>query len=165
MADAPEIDLTSLTVDLLAAYVANNNVRPDDLPKLIGDTHSALKALETGSQDPQGGEAASAEYQPAVTARKSLANPEHILSMIDGKPYKSLKRHLSANGLSPDEYRQRYNLRADYPMTAPAYSERRREVAKKLGLGRKRGTSPAAPAAAEEKAPARRGRKPAGTDA
>jgi predicted transcriptional regulator len=74
-----------------------------------------------------------------VSVRKSLGSKDHILSMIDGKPYKSLKRHLSRHGLTPDDYRSRYNLPSSYPMVAPAYSEQRREVAKRLGLGRKPG--------------------------
>ncbi|NJC34428.1 putative transcriptional regulator [Sphingomonas jejuensis] len=157
MADQTENDLTALTVDLLASYVANNNVRADDLPKLISDTHGALKALTGGATVDNTAEGATQDHTAAVTPRKSLSNPEYILSMIDGKPYKSLKRHLSANGLTPDEYRQRYNLKADYPMTAPAYSERRREVAKKLGLGRKR-AEPADAAAGSGDKPARKPR-------
>jgi len=166
MADQPDTDLTALTVDLLASYVANNNVRADDLPKLISDTHGALKALSGDVVDQTASDGGPQDHTAAVTARKSLSNPEHILSMIDGKPYKSLKRHLSANGLTPDEYRQRYNLKPDYPMTAPAYSERRREVAKKLGLGRKR-AEPTDAAPAQGDKPARKPRTPkaAKTDA
>lgn len=134
MAEEQQPDLTVLTVDLLSAFVSNNNVRSEDLPGLIQSTHSALTSLNaapssTGDERP--------EFAPAVSVRKSLASRDHILSMIDGKPYRSLKRHLSAHGLTPDEYRQRYNLPASYPMVAPAYSEQRREVAKRLGLGRK----------------------------
>ena len=69
--------------------------------------------------------------------RKSLANPDVIISMIDGKPYKTLTRHLSTNGLTPAEYRERYGMKADYTMTAPSYSAIRREMAKRIGLGRK----------------------------
>jgi predicted transcriptional regulator len=69
--------------------------------------------------------------------RKSLASPDHIISMIDGKSYKTLRRHLSGNGLSPEEYRARYNLKSDYPMVAPTYSEARRTMAKSIGLRRK----------------------------
>lgn len=77
------------------------------------------------------------EYTPAVTARKSLANPDFIISMIDGKPYKTRRRHLSTNGMTPNDYRQRYGLKADYPMVAATYSESRRAMAHKIGLGRK----------------------------
>jgi len=74
---------------------------------------------------------------PAVSVRKSLASKDHILSMIDGKPYKTLRRHLSTHGMTPDEYRQRYGLKSDYPMVAPNYSEQRSAMAKKFGLGAK----------------------------
>ena len=74
---------------------------------------------------------------PAGSAGKSLASRDHIISMIDGKPYRSLHRHLTANGSTPDEYRRRYNLQPDCPMVASGYSESRREMAKRVGLGRK----------------------------
>lgn len=141
MPDEPQTSLTELTVDLLSAYVSNNTVGAKGLPELIATTHAALAALETGSPAPAEAEAApEPEFPPAVSIRKSLGKREHILSMIDGKPYKTLKRHLSTRGLTPSQYRERYNLPADYPMVAPAYSEERREVAKRLGLGRKPGT-------------------------
>lgn len=85
-------------------------------------------------------------HVPAVSVKASLGSRDHILSLIDGKPYKSLKRHLSTRGLSPAEYRARYNLPATYPMVAPSYSEQRRTVAKQLGLGRKKAEANAAPA-------------------
>jgi predicted transcriptional regulator len=135
MADQSDSDLTTLTVDLVAAFVSNNTVRIDDVPALIGSIHAALAGLG----GTPGSAAAAAGSVPAVSTRKSLASREHIVSMIDGKPYKTLKRHLSGHGLTPEGYRARYNLPASYPMVAPAYSERRREVAMKLGLGRKRG--------------------------
>jgi predicted transcriptional regulator len=98
-----------------------------------------------------------------VSVRKSLASPDHIISMIDGKPYKTLKRHLFRNGLTPDQYRQRYDLKPDYPMTAPAYSERRRALAHKIGLGAKGRQARAKPAEAGS-APAKPGRgRPKGT--
>jgi predicted transcriptional regulator len=142
MTDQPQLSLTELTVDLLAAFVSNNTVGAKDLPELIASTYAALAALEGGAGETAEPEpAAEPEYPPAVSVRKSLGKREHILSMIDGKPYKTLKRHLSRHGLTPAEYRARYNLPADYPMVAPAYSEARREVAKRLGLGRKAGRS------------------------
>lgn len=142
MNDQPQASLTELTVDLLAAFVSNNSVGSKDLPELIASTHAALAALETGGEAEPVAPAAAAEpeYPPAVSVRKSLGKREHILSMIDGKPYKTLKRHLSRHGMTPAQYRERYKLPADYPMVAPAYSEARREVAKRLGLGRKAGT-------------------------
>ena len=147
--DTTQTDLVELTVELLSAFVANNNVRSDDLPALIASTHAALSGLAA----PAEAAPASETHQPAVTARKSLANRDVIISLIDGKPYKSLKRHLTGHGLTPEEYRQRYGLPATYPMVAPGYSDARREVAKRLGLGRKP-RSPDAPPAAKP------GRKP-----
>lgn len=145
MANDPSNDLTALTVDLLSAFVANNNVRSDDLPALIASTHAALAGLNIKSEL-QVAEVAP-DYSPAVTARKSLASREYIVSMIDGKSYKTLKRHLSGHGLTPDQYRERYALPASYPIVAPAYSEARRDTAKRLGLGRKPGSSNAIPVA------------------
>jgi predicted transcriptional regulator len=140
--DEQQQDLTALTVDLLSAFVSNNSVRSDDLPGLIRSTHEALSSLSAAAPEAAVPEA---ELKAAVSVRKSLSSREHIISMIDGKPYKSLKRHLGRHGLSPGEYRERYNLPASYPMVAPAYSEQRREVAKRLGLGRKgRGAATAA---------------------
>ena len=133
MADDAGISLTELTVDLLAAFVSNNSVRSEDLPGLITSTHAALASL---GDDASGPDASSGNFTPAVSARKSLASREHIVSMIDGKAYRTLKRHLSTHGLTPAEYRARYGLPASYPMVAPAYSDQRRQMAKKIGLGR-----------------------------
>ena len=145
MSENPQPDITTLTVELLSAFVSNNSVPSESLADLIRTTRAAL------TDDPAAGasEAQAATYTPAVSARKSLSSPEHILSMIDGKPYKTLKRHLATHGLSPDEYRERYNLPKSYPLVAPSYSEARRAVATRLGLGRK-----PAPAGAGEKAAA-----------
>jgi predicted transcriptional regulator len=126
-------DVSALTVQLLSAYLANNTVPADALAELIRTTKVALTQDQSSSAQVSEAEA----FTPAVTARKSLASPEHILSLIDGKPYKTLKRHLASRGLTPDEYRARYNLPASYPMVAPAYAEHRRAVAHQFGLGRK----------------------------
>lgn len=139
MADEIQPSLTELTVDLLAAFVSNNTVGAKDLPGLIATTHAALAALDGPTAAPEAPAAAEEEFTPAVSIRKSLGKREHILSMIDGKPYKTLKRHLATHGMTPADYRARYKLPADYPMVAPAYSEARRETAKRLGLGRKPG--------------------------
>jgi predicted transcriptional regulator len=133
MADTEQSDLTTLTVDLLSAYFASNAVESEQLSGLIRSTHDALKGL---SADPAASEAG-VEHVPAVSVRKSLASPEHILSMIDGRPYKTLKRHLGSHGLTPAEYRERYKLPSDYPLVSKNYSEHRRNVAAQLGLGRK----------------------------
>ena len=147
-------NLLVLTADIVAAYVSNNSVKTDQLVRLITETHAALASLGTAAASQAG---AAPEFTPAVTVRKSLGKPEVILSMIDGKPYKLLRRHLATHGLTPAEYRARYNLPKDYPMVAPAYSEMRRDTAKRLGLGRKL----RAAVAARADAPAKRGRKPA----
>lgn len=131
MADADQSNLTTLTVDLLSAYVANNNVEHGAIPDLIKSTHAALKTID--SPEPPAPE--EPEYKPAVSVRQSLKSPDKIISLIDGKPYQTLKRHLNGHNLTPAEYRARYGLAKDYPMVAPAYSEARREIAKKLGLG------------------------------
>ncbi len=145
MADEHRDLLTTLTVDIVSAFVANNSVRGEDVPGLIASTHAALTALDGAAAS----DTAVPEHVGAVTARKSLADRDHIISMIDGKPYRSLKRHLGTHGLTPDDYRARYKLPASYPMVAPGYSEARRAVAKKLGLGRKpRGTDTRADAGA-----------------
>lgn len=133
MAEDPTPNLTALTVELLSAYVSNNTLASGDLSGLIASTHTALTRLDAPVEEP----AAAPEYTPAVSIRKSIASREYIISLIDGKPYKTLKRHLAKNGLTIAEYRDRYNLPASYPTVAPAYSEHRRAVATKLGLGRR----------------------------
>jgi predicted transcriptional regulator len=147
MADADQTNLTTLTVDLLSAYVANNNVEHGAMAELIKSTHAALKVID--SPEPPAPE--EPKYEPAVSVRKSLGSDAHIISLIDGKPYQTLKRHLSTHGLTPAQYRERYSLPATYPMVAKSYSESRRAIAAKLGLGR-RVTGAQAPAAAAESA-------------
>lgn len=150
-----DTDTINLATELTVAWLGNPNTRvsSDEVPAFLASVHQALGklsdpgALSTTEQAPE-------EYAPAVSVRKSLASPDRIISMIDGKPYASLKRHLKAHGLTPDQYRRRYGLKADYPMVAPGYSEARRDHAKRLGLGRKPSETadnaspePAAPAA------------------
>jgi predicted transcriptional regulator len=131
MSDSEQADLTTLTVQLLSAYVANNSVANDDLAGLIRSTKAALS--QSGPSEPAAPEAPA--HVPAVSIRKSLASKDHIVSLIDGKPYKTLKRHLTTHGLTPADYRARYDLPASYPMVAPNYSEQRRIVAQQIGLG------------------------------
>ena len=126
-------DLVVLTADLVSAFVTHNRVRGEELPGLIQTTYATLSGLTEAPQ----AEPAKVEYAPAVSVRKSLGSREHIISMIDGKPYRSLKRHLSAQGLSFEEYKSRYHLPDSYPSVAPGYSEARRDIAKRLGLGHK----------------------------
>jgi predicted transcriptional regulator len=142
--------LTTLTADITASFVANNSIVASDIATLITSVYGALAALGSVA------EPIAPIFQPAISIRKSLANPDKLVSMIDGKPYSSLKRHLATNGLTPAEYRRRYNLPADYPMTAPGYSARRREISIQLGLGRK----PKAPVVVATSGSTKRGRKP-----
>lgn len=158
MSEDTSADAVTLATELTIAWLGNANTRvnPDDVPAFLKSMFDTVTGLG-GSAAAAEPEILAAEYPPAVTARKSLGSPEHIISMIDGKPYKTLRRHLSTHGLTPEQYRERYNLKADYPMVAPAYSTARREMAKKIGLGRKPGQTvakKAAPAAAP-KAPGR----------
>jgi len=134
-----EINTVELAAELTAAWLANPNTRTnaDDVPAFLQSMHAAVAQL-SGAPTPPTTEEPAQTYESAVTVRKSLASPDHIISMIDGKPYKTLRRHLSGKGLTPEEYRARYNLKADYPMVAPAYSEARRTMAKSIGLGRNR---------------------------
>lgn len=137
-------DTTELATALTAAWLANPNTRVDTdaVSAFLTSIHTVIMQLSTGpgSNDaPSGALTKTAEeHVRAVTARKSLASPDRIISMIDGKPYRTLRRHLSTHGLTPDEYRARYKLKPEYPMVAPTYSEARREMAKKIGLGRKK---------------------------
>tara|TARA_R110000868_G_scaffold402710_2_gene679242 strand:- start:23662 stop:24684 length:1023 start_codon:yes stop_codon:yes gene_type:complete len=147
VADTEQPDFTAMTVQLLSAYFSNNQVPAGDIAGIIGATRDALERKATVEAS------AAPEYAPAVSIRKSLSSREHIISMLDGKPYKTLKRHLATNGLTPAEYRERYNLPKDYPMVAPAYSEHRRAVAQQLGLGRRVGATSAAEASVVEAAP------------
>ncbi|WP_010164948.1 MucR family transcriptional regulator [Sphingomonas sp. PAMC 26617] len=100
----------------------------------------------SSDSDGSGPGALASEYTPAVSIRKSLANRDYIVSLIDGKPYKALRRHLTMNGLTPEEYRERYGLKPDYPMVSEGYSEVRRAMAMKIGLGRKLGQRSILPA-------------------
>jgi len=155
MSEEPSLSAIELATEITVAWLANPNNRAaaEDVPAFLRTMHATLNALSTDGSGADGsGDVAAEEHTPAVTARKSLASKDHIISMIDGKPYKTLKRHLSTNGLTPAEYRQRYNLKADYPMVAENYASLRRDLAKKIGLGRKgRGGGAAAttPAAAK----------------
>jgi predicted transcriptional regulator len=152
--------LSELTADIVAAYVSNNNVRPEDLGTLIGDVHAALKRTPNGVEQP-----APEVQEPAVSIRKSVS-PDYIYCLEDGKKFKSMKRHLQGeHGMTPDEYRAKWGLKRDYPMVAPNYSEARSGLAKSLGLGRKAGGNAGGGAQAAASgdavsAPAKRGRRP-----
>ncbi len=148
-----------LAADIVSAFVSNNSVQSADLPNLIVSVHSALQNV--GNPAPAQAET---KYQPAVPIKKSVT-PDAIISLIDGKRYKSLKRHLSKHGLTPAQYRERYGLPVDYPMVSSAYAARRSELAKAAGLGQqRRKTAPKTADTSEtvtDKAPKKRGRKKA----
>jgi predicted transcriptional regulator len=130
--------LITLTSDIVAAHVSNNSVTVDDLPNLISSVYGALASLGQVpvTEEPR--------PEPAVSIRASV-KPDYIVCLEDGKKLKMLKRHLMTHyNMTPEEYRRRWGLPADYPMVAPNYAEKRRELAKAIGLGRK---------------PTRRGRK------
>ncbi|HEX6842159.1 MAG TPA: MucR family transcriptional regulator [Stellaceae bacterium] len=126
-----EEDLLRMTTDVVAAYVSNNTLPTTQLSEVIGSVFQSLKALDGHS-----GEAKSEPLKPAVPIRKSIT-PEFLVCLEDGKKLKMLKRHLrSTYNMTPDGYRQKWGLPADYPMVAPKYAEQRSEFAKKIGLGR-----------------------------
>ena len=158
--DTYQPNAVELATELTIAWLSNPNTRTsaDDVPAFLSQMHSSVQSLVGGSQTEETPAEEPKEYVGAVTARKSLASPDHIISMIDGKPYKTLRRHLATNGMTPVEYRERYGLKADYPMVAPTYSEARRTMAKSIGLGRKPGQTNAAKADAKP-TPAPRKRK------
>lgn len=138
--DQTDLNAVELAVELTIAWLGNPNTRSnaEDVPAFMGKMHDTVQQL-MGSTAPEAPAAPTPDYQPKTTARKSLSSKDHIISMIDGKPYKTLRRHLATNGLTPDQYRERYGLKADYPMVAENYSESRRAMAKQIGLGRKPG--------------------------
>ena len=149
--------LITLTSDIVAAHVSNNSVSAEELSTLISSVYGALAGLGAPAPEPE------AAPEPAVSIRSSVKN-DHIVCLEDGKKLKMLKRHLMTHyNMTPAQYRTRWSLPADYPMVAPAYAERRRELAKKIGLGRKPGTKmPPRVKLADTavKVPARRGRPP-----
>jgi predicted transcriptional regulator len=159
--DLSDVNAVELATELTIAWLSNANTRAsaEEVPGFLQRMHDAVSAL-AGSA-PSGEVAPATEYTPAVSARKSLASKEHILSLIDGKPYKTLRRHLSGHGLTPEQYRERYGLKNDYPMVAENYSAHRREMAKKIGLGRKPRAKTDAPAPTPAPTKTGRGRKPA----
>lgn len=123
--------LITLTSDIVAAHVSNNSVAVSDVATLIQNVHGALSALNEPVAAPE------VKPEPAVSVRSSI-KPDFIICLEDGKKLKMLKRHLATRyNMTPEQYRTRWNLPADYPMVAPAYAEKRRELAKKIGLGRK----------------------------
>jgi predicted transcriptional regulator len=160
MSDENSLNAVELATELTIAWLSNQNnrVSAEDVPAFLRTMHATVTELAGGSSapaEPAEEAAPEQEFMPAVTVRKSLGSKDHIISMIDGKPYKTLKRHLSGHGLTPEQYRQRYNLRPDYPMVAENYSAARREMAHKIGLGSKGRQAKAAAAATPAEKPKR----------
>lgn len=162
--DGSELNAIELATELTIAWLnnGNNRVAAEDVPTFLQTMHATVLGLASGNVEPE--EAApQQEHVAAVSVRKSLASKDHIISMIDGKPYKTLRRHLAGHGLTPETYRERYGLRPDYPMVAETYSQSRRDMAKRIGLGRKARGGDTDETAVESEtgdAPRRRGRKP-----
>jgi predicted transcriptional regulator len=144
--DQPEqpLDFASITADIVSSYVANNSVHRGDLPNVIASVHAALQGLAAQKQaEPE-------KPEPRISIRKSVT-PDFLISLEDGKQYKTLKRHLGKLGLTAEEYRTKWGLPADYPMVAPSYAAKRSELAKSSGLGQMRRKNAAKTAASEEK--------------
>ena len=125
-------DKVSLSADIVAAYVSRNSVTPGGLPALIESIHLALTNLGAVEAVPE-----AEALVPAVPIRKSIT-PGFLICLDDGKKFKSLKRHLASHGMTPDQYRAKWNLPKDYPMTAPDYAAKRSALAKSIGLGQLR---------------------------
>ena len=135
--------LITLAADIVSAYVSNNHVQSAELPKLLSDVHEAIRGV-TGARPP-----AAAAGPPKATPQeiRRSVTPDYLISFEDGKQYKTLRRHLTLRGLTPEQYRAKWGLAPDYPMTSASYSEQRSELARALGLGqqRRKGIARAAP--------------------
>lgn len=125
-------NLIGITADLISAYLSNNHVAPSDLPTLITKVHASLTGLSGSAPEASGPE------KPTPAEIKKSITHDHIVSFEDGKPYKTLRRHLTLRGLSPEAYREKWGLPRDYPMTSAAYSAQRSDLARRLGLGQQR---------------------------
>jgi predicted transcriptional regulator len=152
-----------LSAEIVSAFVSNNNLTTADLPALISSVHAALENLgKPVKQEPE-------KLVPLVPIKKTIT-PDFLISLEDGKRYKSLRRHLSGRGLTPEQYREKWGLPRDYPMVSPNYSAQRSELARSVGLGQKRRGEGATKRAAKTattsakvtgEAPKKRGRKKA----
>jgi predicted transcriptional regulator len=143
--DQPEqqLDFASITADIVSSYVANNSVHRGDLPNVIASVHAALQGLISPKQaEPE-------KPEPRVAIKKSIT-PDFLISLEDGKRYKTLKRHLGKLGLTAEEYRAKWGLPADYPMVAPSYAAKRSELARSSGLGQMRRKNAAKAAASSD---------------
>lgn len=152
MVDLALAALADLTTGIVAAYVTKNSVRPADVPALIESVHTALGGLGKAPVI----EAAPEPLKPFVPIKKSVTE-DYIISLEDGRRFKTLRRYLGRLGMTPDQYREKWGLPHDYPMVAPAYAAQRSALAKTIGLGRKAATAAKAQAE-QEPAATRRGR-------
>ena len=133
MSDAHPKGFVDLTASIVSAYVSNNPTAAAEIPALISQIHAALQRVSSGAGDVQAEPA-----KPAVSVKKSMT-PDYLICLEDGKRFKSLKRHLRTQyGMSPEQYREKWGLPADYPMVAPNYAVARSALAKKMGLGQQR---------------------------
>ena len=123
-------DLATLTAEIVAAFVSHNAVPAAELPALLRSVHAGLVTIATGVKAP----AEQPAPTPAVSVRQSV-KPDYLICLDDGKKFKSLKRHLAALGMTPEQYRAKWSLPRDYPMVAPSYAAQRSALAKKTGLG------------------------------
>ncbi len=162
MSDALDLRIDAVA-EIIAAYVSNNQVPANELPGLISNVRAALEGTAGAAQSAP--EAEPEPLVPAVPVKKSIT-PDYLISLEDGKKFKSLKRYLqTSHGMTPDDYRRKWGLPSDYPMVAPNYAAARSELARSMGLGRKRTEAPPieaepepAPAPVAEAPKAKRGR-------
>ncbi|AWN39596.1 MucR family transcriptional regulator [Methylobacterium durans] len=143
-AEAASSNHLDLTVDIVSAYLSNNHASASDLPGLVASVHAALAGL---SQSAAPGEP---EVKLTPAQIKKSITPEALISFEDGKPYKTLRRHLTIRGLTPESYREKWGLPRDYPMVSASYSEQRSSLAKSLGLGQQRNKAATKAAATAE---------------
>ncbi|WP_446689049.1 MucR family transcriptional regulator [Segnochrobactrum spirostomi] len=146
------VNYVELAADIVSAYVSNNSLPTSDLPSLIGAVHAALRQVTSPLPAPV------EEKTPAVPVKKSIT-PDYIICLEDGKKFKSLKRHLRTRyDMTPEQYREKWNLPRDYPMVAPNYAAARSQLAKTMGLGqqRRKAAEKPAPAPAKKRAAPRR---------
>jgi predicted transcriptional regulator len=146
-----ETNYVELTAEVVSAYVMHNAVQKTDLAGIISSVHASLLALSQVKPAPE-----AERPTPAVPIKKSIGQ-DYLISLEDGRRYKSLKRHLSGRGLTPEKYREKWGLPSDYPMVAPSYARQRSELAKSMGLGRQRRREE--PEVVEQAAPAPKGRR------
>ncbi|TXN68957.1 MucR family transcriptional regulator [Methylobacterium sp. WL18] len=150
--EARPLDVRHLTANIVTAYVSNNHVQVSNLPKLLASVYAAVEAAAQGYGSAPAVAEGPVEKPSAAEIRRSVGR-DALISFEDGKPYKTLKRHLTGRGLTPEGYREKWGLPRDYPMVAPDYAERRSALAKAIGLGRPSGGASAGdePSRAEPK--------------